>query len=222
MSSLPVYYVANALWKVVEKLGLSYRNANELNAIIDKELPGHPAFTCWEFSIRSETLQFHHRDILECIRALYGDSEFTHDLVFVPKHHYADCEWTCQVYSDMHTGDWWWAVQVHDLLCALVQVLMACVEVSQVVATGSYSDPSDPIIRQDSADPFLWESSISCVYDDRQHSKGNTAQIFLPHALTDWLYSSDQTGRHCWEGSSALCPHKHLSCLHANHSGPNH
>ena len=116
-------YVANTLWKVVEKLGLSYRNANELNAIVDKKLPGRPAFTCWDFNIGSETLHFHHRDILACIRALYGDPEFARDLIFVPERHYADRERTCQVYSDMHTGEWWWAVQVRDLLYTLVQAL---------------------------------------------------------------------------------------------------
>jgi Plavaka transposase len=117
--------VANALWKVVDRLGLSYRNANELNNIIDKELPGRPAFTCWDFSIGNETLHFYHRNIIECIRTLYSDPEFARDMVFVPERHYTDCERTCRVYSEMHTGDWWWAVQVRELLYLLIQVLMA-------------------------------------------------------------------------------------------------
>ena len=167
MSSLPVYYVANTLWKIVEKLGLSYRNANELNAIVDKKLPGRLAFTCWDFSVGGETLHFHHRDILDCIQALYGDPEFARDLIFVPERHYADQEQTCQLYSDMHTGEWWWAVQVRYLLSTLVQALTSCVEVSRIATTGSYSDPSDPIIRQNSADPFPRQSCISRLYYDR-------------------------------------------------------
>ena len=98
--------VANTLWKVVDRLGLSYRNAKELNNIIDKELLGHPAFTCCDLSIGHETLHFYHRNIIECIRTLYGDPEFVRDMVFVPEHHYTDRERTCWVYSDMHIGDW--------------------------------------------------------------------------------------------------------------------
>ena len=114
------------MWKVVGHLGLSYRNAKELNTIIDKELVGRPSFTCSDFIIGRETLHFFHRDIIQCIRALYGDPEFARDLVFVPERHYADQERTCQVISDMHTGEWWWAVQVRDCWYGLIQGLMAC------------------------------------------------------------------------------------------------
>jgi hypothetical protein len=34
------------------------------------------------------------------------------DLVFAPERHYTDPERTCCIYNEMHTGDWWWAVQV--------------------------------------------------------------------------------------------------------------
>jgi len=99
-------------WKVVEKLGLSYKTANELNEIIDKELPGRPAFRCRELVIGGEQLEFHYREAIPCIRALYGDPEFADHLVFAPERHYTDREKTCRVYSEMHTGDWWWSVQV--------------------------------------------------------------------------------------------------------------
>ncbi|KAH9040246.1 hypothetical protein EDB84DRAFT_1647334 [Lactarius hengduanensis] len=44
-------------------------------------------------------------------RTLYGNPEFARDLVFAPECHYTDHEQTCRVYSEIHTGDWWWAVQ---------------------------------------------------------------------------------------------------------------
>ena len=116
-------------------------------------------------------------DILECIWALYGNLVFMCDMIFVPKCHYANQEQTCPVCSDMHTGEWWWAVQVCDLLYTLVQALMSCVEVSQVVTTGSYSDPGDPIIGQNSGDPFLQQSCTSCLYYNQQHSKGNLGAL---------------------------------------------
>ena len=104
--------MANAQRKVIEKLGLSYKTANELNDIIDKELPGRPPFKLHELVIGGERLQFHYREAIPCIRALFGDPKFTNDLVFAPERHYADREKTCRVYSEMHTGDWWWSVQV--------------------------------------------------------------------------------------------------------------
>ena len=44
-------------------------------------------------------------------------------MVFVPERHYTDHTRTCRVYSDMHTGDWWWAVQVRKPLYVLIQAL---------------------------------------------------------------------------------------------------
>ncbi|KAH8997704.1 hypothetical protein EDB86DRAFT_2803420 [Lactarius hatsudake] len=96
---------------VVDKLDLSYRTPNELNKIIDTELPGRPRFMCKDMTIAGYTLEFYFRDILECIRTLYGDPEFARDLVFAPERHYTNHERKCRVYSEMHTGDWWWAVQ---------------------------------------------------------------------------------------------------------------
>jgi hypothetical protein len=57
---------------------------------------------------------------MQCIWALYGDPEFACELVFAPEHHYLDPEQTCRIYNEMHTGDWWWAVQVH--LCIFSNV----------------------------------------------------------------------------------------------------
>ena len=113
-------HIVNTLLKVVEALGLSYRTADELNTIIDKKLPGYPSFKSSVIKIGGENLQFHYRDILGCIRAIYGNPEFAHDLVFAPERHYLDSEQTCRVYSEMHTGDWWWSVQVRNVCLGLL------------------------------------------------------------------------------------------------------
>ncbi|KAI9434436.1 hypothetical protein H4582DRAFT_2060170 [Lactarius indigo] len=99
-----------AIPEVVERLSLSYSTSNEPNSIIDK-LPGPPPFKSDVLEVGGEHLQFHHRDIILCIQALFGKPEFTRDLVFAPEQHYADAERICRVYSEMHTGDWWWSVQ---------------------------------------------------------------------------------------------------------------
>ncbi|KAH9038021.1 hypothetical protein EDB83DRAFT_2228544 [Lactarius deliciosus] len=96
--------------EVTDRLGVSYSSAKELDRIIDA-LPGRPPFECEDFTIGGERLSFYFWNVLQCIRTLFGDPEFAHELAFAPERHYSDPERTCRVYSEMHTGDWWWAVQ---------------------------------------------------------------------------------------------------------------
>ncbi|KAJ6573665.1 hypothetical protein B0H10DRAFT_2236943 [Mycena sp. CBHHK59/15] len=96
---------------ITELLGLSYKNTRELNNIIDKKLPGRPKFRRKEIIVAGEAYDVYFRDILECIKALYGDPEFAAHLKFAPERHYADKDETIRLYHDMHTGKWWWATQ---------------------------------------------------------------------------------------------------------------
>ncbi|KAH9164725.1 hypothetical protein EDB89DRAFT_2116221 [Lactarius sanguifluus] len=105
-----IYIFTDMSGKVTDRLGVSYSSAKELDRIIDA-LPGQPPFKCEDFTIGGERLSFYFRNVLQCIRTLFGDPEFVHELAFAPERHYSDPEHTCHVYSEMHTGDWWWAVQ---------------------------------------------------------------------------------------------------------------
>ncbi|KAG1874323.1 hypothetical protein F4604DRAFT_1880851 [Suillus subluteus] len=99
------------LFEVNEHLGLSYKNSRELNDIIYKQLPGHPRFRRKQIIVAGEAFDIYHRDVLECIKALYGDLDFADYLVFAPERHYTDDDETVRLYSDMHTGKWWWNTQ---------------------------------------------------------------------------------------------------------------
>jgi hypothetical protein len=90
---------------------LSFKNTNELNKIIDNKLPRRPAFKCHEIIVADEAFELYARDIIECIKALWGDSEFAPFLVVEPERHYADEDHTVRLYHDMQTGKWWWATQ---------------------------------------------------------------------------------------------------------------
>jgi hypothetical protein len=103
------------LYKLVEKIGLSYCNVKGLNKIIDQELPGRPTFKCMDIEVGEQTHDLYYREIIPCIRSLYGDPEFLDDLVFAPERHYTDADRTCRVFSEMHTGNWWWSVQVREI-----------------------------------------------------------------------------------------------------------
>ncbi|KAL0957479.1 hypothetical protein HGRIS_001272 [Hohenbuehelia grisea] len=76
--------------EVPERLGLSFRTADELNKIIDNSLPGRPRFTRHEILIGSEVCEMFYRDIIACIRSLFGDPDFGAYLVFAPEKHYTD------------------------------------------------------------------------------------------------------------------------------------
>ncbi|KAG1786942.1 uncharacterized protein HD556DRAFT_1313146 [Suillus plorans] len=93
---------------VSERLCLSYKNARELNRIIDTQLPGRPKFRREQVVIAGEAFDIFYRDIIECIKDLFGNPDFADFLVFAPEHHYTDADETVRLFSDMHTGKWWW------------------------------------------------------------------------------------------------------------------
>ncbi|KAG1740114.1 uncharacterized protein EDB91DRAFT_1237348 [Suillus paluster] len=97
---------------VCKKLDLSYRNSRELNKIIDTKIPAHcPHFQRQEILMAGEAFDVYFWDIIECVKALFGDPELTPYLVFVPERHYSDEDKTQHLYHEMHTGQWWWHTQ---------------------------------------------------------------------------------------------------------------
>ncbi|KAI0630883.1 hypothetical protein C8Q77DRAFT_1063392 [Trametes polyzona] len=101
-----------AIKNVVELLGLSYKNVNELNCIIDTKLPRRrPAFERLEAEVMGEKFEMFVRPILECLAAIYSDPEHAQYLCFAPERHYADANRTIRLYHDVHTGKWWWSTQ---------------------------------------------------------------------------------------------------------------
>ncbi|KAG1858579.1 hypothetical protein C8R48DRAFT_755592 [Suillus tomentosus] len=97
---------------VSERLGLSFKNANELNKLIDHELPtGRPKFKREQVIVAGESFDVYYRDIIECVKSLYGDPDFARYLTFSPERHYADDDETVRLFHDMHTGKWWWETQ---------------------------------------------------------------------------------------------------------------
>ena len=73
-----------------QKLGLSYGSTEELNRIIDTRLHGRtPRFKRAKVEMAGESFDLYFRDILECVRALYGNPEFARYLVFEPEKVYS-------------------------------------------------------------------------------------------------------------------------------------
>ena len=53
------------------------------------------------------------RDVMQCIKTLYGNPEFAAHLIHKPEHHYHRFgDERRRIFHDMHTGSWWWEMQV--------------------------------------------------------------------------------------------------------------
>ena len=63
-----------------------------------------------------EVLEFFSREIIKCLRTLWGDPDFGDDLILEPERLYADEDKTICIYHDMNTGKWWWDTQVQYTL----------------------------------------------------------------------------------------------------------
>jgi hypothetical protein len=119
----------NTTLQLSDMLGLSYRNIGELNQIIDKEIPRPPRFHCQDIAIGGETVTMYSRDIIECIKALYGSAEFAPHMIYKPERHYGRANGDERHYHDMHTGDWWWEMQVgnhYPPLRMQISILTTC------------------------------------------------------------------------------------------------
>ena len=75
----------NLRTKIVDRLGLSYNSVQKLNGMINTELPGHPHFQPNVLDIGDEQLEFYSRDVLKCIRSLYGDPSWAQEMAFAPE-----------------------------------------------------------------------------------------------------------------------------------------
>lgn len=62
--------------------------------------------------------EIYRRDIIWCIRALFGDPAFAQHLIFSPERHYTDQSKTTRIYHEMHTGQWWWETQASTIQSA--------------------------------------------------------------------------------------------------------
>ncbi|KIY69492.1 hypothetical protein CYLTODRAFT_452584 [Cylindrobasidium torrendii FP15055 ss-10] len=102
-----------------ERLGLSYRNTAGLHESVDAipRRAGQWYDKHISFPDRpNEIFILRHRDIIECIRSLWGDPELSKHIVYKPcklfqKSTEPGTEHGSRLYNEMWTGQWWWFVQ---------------------------------------------------------------------------------------------------------------
>ena len=64
--------------------------------------------------VGKEVCEVFFRDVIACVRALFGNPNFDAVMVLVPEKHYTNEERKVRMCHDMHTGRWWWSTQVNS------------------------------------------------------------------------------------------------------------
>ncbi|KAF8274207.1 hypothetical protein EI94DRAFT_1696143 [Lactarius quietus] len=155
-----------------------------------------PPFKCEDLVIASEKMQLYFWDILHCIRTLFGDPEFAHDLVFAPVHHYTDNQWTSRVYSEMYTG----ALSFIIWQACSYELSKSSLEAQQPGAT-----VIPVIISSDKTQLMLFCGNtaypvyltIGKIPKDIYHKPLCRAQILIAHLLTSHLEGMGNKAARC-------------------------
>lgn len=101
---------------MVDKLKLQFHDNRGVNSIMDAQLPPRPAFKRRTYLLGGERLEMYTRDPIEVLKELYGRPDFARHLIFAPEKHFLiEGDEEERAYSDMHTGTWWWWMQVRPL-----------------------------------------------------------------------------------------------------------
>jgi hypothetical protein len=185
-----------------------------LNDIIDNDLSGHPSFQCKVLHIGNEHLDFYCRDTLQCIRTLYGDPAFAQELALSPVQVYTDAEKTCRVVNKMHTGDWWWSIQVCNVIYDEDGDLDQIPGDPGIKTARCNRYTGHPIIGQDFTNTISEQGGISSLYDHWKYPEGHPPQAVSACADLNRLHSNDLLSRCYEQGRPTARPGKPFPCVH--------
>ena len=191
-----------------------------LNNIIDNELSGLPSFQCMDLHIGNERLDFYCRDTLQCIRVLFSDPEFVEEMALSPVQVYTDAEKTCRVVNEMHTGDWWWSIQVRYVNYDGHGDLEKILGDSGIKSARGNRNPGYPIIGQDTTYAIPEQGGLPSIHDNWQYSKGHPPQAVSASADLNRIHSNNILSRHYKQGRPTARPGKPIPCLHGKTLSP--
>jgi hypothetical protein len=107
--------IANIDIKVMEKLGLSYKNIRGLHKILDNSIPSRAPWKHHYLSFKDSPEEKHlvqFRDPILAIQSLLSNPAHAQRMVFTPRKVYTSKSKEHRIYNEMWTGRWWNAVQV--------------------------------------------------------------------------------------------------------------
>ena len=195
----------------------------ELNDLIDNHMVGLPSFQCKELHIGNEQLEFHYRDMLQCIRSLYGDPAFAQNLAHSPVQLYTSADQTCRIINEMHTGDWWWSIQVRSKVNYDNDGDLHTfpgVPRNQTARWNRYTGHS--IVGQDSTNALSRKDGIPSLYDNWKYPEGHPPQAVPACTDPDRLHSSHLICTHYEEGRPTSRSRKPFSCMYGKDLSSDH
>ncbi|KAF9455751.1 hypothetical protein BDZ94DRAFT_1135920, partial [Collybia nuda] len=95
-------------------LGLSFKNIRALHQKLDSIPEKAGSWYTKTLSFKDKPDQkftIRHRDVIQCIKSLWGDPAFADHLVYQPRRVFSDSTRKNRVYSELWTGKWWNAIQ---------------------------------------------------------------------------------------------------------------
>ena len=96
---------------------------------------------------------------------------------------------TCRIYNEMHTGNWWWSVQVrHTKVSILRRMLTSVLVVFGEAETWRDNNPHHLVLRQNTVDSFSFQVGISSIPYYRKHTKGCSQKAIAMCTNAGWLY----------------------------------
>lgn len=128
-----------------------------------------------------------HRDILEAIKALWGDPALAEYLEYKPKRMFTDENKETRMYTEMWTGEWWWLVQVR---LERHRIYITLTYNPGSTPAGNHNCVADCVDRQDTTYPILRRSTgISSLSHARQHPTRHSTQAIRASLHPHWLSS---------------------------------
>jgi hypothetical protein len=105
------------LIQVAEKLGLSYTNIAGLHKNVDNLRARAGEWKVRKLHFKDhpdEEFTFHHRNIIDAIKSLWGDPALASHLIYRPRKVFKDAFKSKRMYSEMWDGKWWNTIQVSN------------------------------------------------------------------------------------------------------------
>jgi Plavaka transposase len=198
-----------------EMLGLSYKNVRELNNLIDTQIPDRPRFLRRDIEIAGETVSMYSRNVVDCIKALYGNTKFAEHMVFRPERHYDHDNMHQRHYHDLHTGEWWWQTQVcQSLHCLCIGKLTSLIiDYSRGTETWRYYCTHLAVIRPNASDSIWLKNCLPCLSHHWKLTEGYPVQTLSPWSNPPRLPSNNKAQARNQRCSKTTHAPQSISCV---------
>lgn len=164
----------------------------------------------------------YYRDIIACVKALFGDPKFAPYLVFAPEKHYVDEKKTKRMYHDMLTGKWWWATQVRLCITRLSNMVIYVDQIRKLLRPQHLAQRSSlsfsPVIKHSSPYFVTRVPTLSTSPLETSQKKSDES---LPTGLISFLVIFQPRALRIFPISQGAVAYSPISTMHAYQKSSN-